>query len=318
MVKLDVTSPAKLNRQVAQYLAHLRVERALSQHTIAAYSADIDHYINFIQARKISDFADVTEKDVEHFLQDLQTGNLGKKLSASSVNRMLASIRNLHKFLILEGLSTHNPAKDVRPPKMPSRLPKAISVAQMHRLIEATTSSDDVIALRDRALFELLYGTGARISEITSLSIDDIDFDEASIRLFGKGRNERILPLGSYAIEATKAYLTRSRPALAQKGTQNGRGAHVVFLNKRGQALSRQSAWGIIQEVAQRAQIAGISPHTFRHSFATHLLQGGADVRAVQEMLGHSSVTTTQIYTKVTLETVQEVYANTHPRARYK
>ncbi|TBW23054.1 site-specific tyrosine recombinase XerD [Arcanobacterium bovis] len=299
---------------MSQYIAHLRVERALSKHTVAAYSADLKLYLDFVHARRISSFVDVSESDVESFLEGLQTGFSGKTLSAASVNRVLASVRNFHKFLVLDGISPHNPAKDVHPPKMPSRLPKAISIAQMQKLIDATMIGDDAISLRDHALFELLYGTGARISEITALSIDDIDFDQAAIRLFGKGRKERILPLGSYALDAIKQYLVRSRPILANKG----KGASAVFLNKRGQPLSRQSAWGIIQEVAQRVDITGISPHTFRHSFATHLLQGGADVRIVQEMLGHSSVTTTQIYTKVSLDTVQEVYANAHPRARHK
>ncbi len=303
-----------LAKPCRQYLAHLRVERALSRHTVDAYTSDLNYYVEHLTQQDIGNFCDVSETTIQEFIDDLQSSQCKKPFSRSSVNRMLASIRGLHKFLVLEGIVHNNPAADIKPPKMPQRLPKAISIAQMQRLIEATMAEEEVIALRNRALFELLYGTGARVSEAVGLSIDDVDFNQATIRLFGKGNKERILPLGRFAIDALNAYLVRSRPVLSRKG----RGTPALFLNKRGQTLSRQSAWETIQNVAQKVGLEGISPHTFRHSFATHLLQGGADVRIVQEMLGHSSVTTTQIYTKVTRETLQEVYANAHPRARRK
>ncbi|QOR48625.1 site-specific tyrosine recombinase XerD [Trueperella pecoris] len=296
---------------IRQYLAHLSVERSLSEHTIAAYRRDIDHYVAHLRLRGVSAFTDATAEDAASFVDYLREGRSGKPFATSSVARMTTAIRRLHEFLFLEGRTTSDPTADLHPPKLGGRLPKAITVEEMNRLIEAASFGDGPVALRDRALVEILYGTGARISEAVGLTADDIDLDSATIRLFGKGRKERVLPLGRYAVEALEAYLVRGRPALAAKGT----GTASLFLNKRGKPLTRQSAWNAIAEIAQRAGIEGVSPHTFRHSFATHLLQGGADVRIVQEMLGHSSVTTTQIYTKVTGTTLREMYASSHPRA---
>ncbi|WP_353066821.1 tyrosine recombinase [Arcanobacterium hippocoleae] len=215
-------------------------------------------------------------------------------LANSSIARILAAVRGMHRFALSEGITQTDPAAEVKPPKLAKRLPKAITISQMEQLIQAT-GNETPVQLRDRALCELLYGTGARISEAVGICMDDIDFTQQIIRLFGKGGKERLVPLGSYAIAALTAYAVRSRPMLAEKG----KGSTAFFLNKRGNRLSRQSAWEVIQNAAQSAQLENISPHTFRHSFATHLLQGGADIRSVQEMLGHSSVTTTQIYTKV-------------------
>jgi len=195
------------------------------------------------------------------------------------------------------------------------RLPKALTVPQTQALLEAAGDADTPVGLRDRALLELLYATGARISEAVGLVVDDLDPDSGCLRLFGKGRKERVVPVGRCARDALDAYLVRGRPLLAQRG----RGAPEVFLNTLGRPLSRQSAWGVLRQAAERAGLGEgrhVSPHTLRHSFATHLLAGGADVRVVQEMLGHASVTTTQIYTKITVEHLRRVYATSHPRAR--
>ena len=222
-------------------------------------------------------------------------------------------MRGWHKFIAEEGITADNPAAQVKPPAIAKRLPKALSISQVEALIEAANIDDSPLGLRDRALIELLYATGARISEVVSLSIDDFDRDNGVVRLFGKGAKERIVPVGRYALAALDAYLVQSRPILGLKGT----GSPAIFLNTLGRPLSRQSAWAVLQSAAKRANLSEhISPHTLRHSFATHLLNGGADVRVVQEMLGHASVTTTQIYTKVTIDHLREVYATSHPRAR--
>ncbi len=303
----------KLQKDVELYLAHLRIERALATNTLQAYQRDLAKYLHYLTVQNITDFREIDTSVVAGFLDYLHNTSKesSKTFTNSSVSRTLAAVRGLHKFLFTENITPHNPAHEVKPPKIGQRLPKAITIAQMEKLFDTVNNPQDVVQLRDRALLEILYGTGARISEAVKLTADDIDLENAVIRLFGKGAKERILPLGSYAIAALEAYLVRSRPVLAIKGSGNA----LLFLNKRGKPLSRQSAWGIIQEISAKAGIEDISPHTFRHSFATHLLQGGADIRVVQEMLGHSSVTTTQIYTKVTPETLREVYTIAHPRA---
>ncbi len=221
-------------------------------------------------------------------------------------------MRGLHRFWLLEGVTETDPAAPVRPPTPAKRLPKAISVDQVEALLGAAALGDTPTSLRDRALLEVLYGCGARISEAVGLDVDDIDLDAGAVRLHGKGGKQRVVPLGSFAREATDAYLVRARPLLATRGP----GTPAVFLNSRGGRLSRQSAWTALRAAAERAGLAAtVSPHTLRHSFATHLLDGGADVRTVQELLGHASVTTTQIYTLVTAEKLREVYAAAHPRA---
>jgi integrase/recombinase XerD len=227
----------------------------------------------------------------------------------------VVAVRGFHRFLVLEGRTAIDPAGQVQPPAAPKRLPKAISLDAVERVLAAAASTealDSGKGLRDRALLELLYGCGARISEAVGCAIDDLDLDSGLVRLHGKGSKERIVPLGSYAVAALQAYLVRGRPELAGRG----KGTPAVFLNARGGPLSRQSAWAVLAGAADRAELAGqVSPHTLRHSFATHLLEGGADVRVVQELLGHASVTTTQLYTRVTADTLREVYTATHPRA---
>ncbi len=261
----------------------------------------------------------MTEGDVAAFLVSLREGDAGGghgPLAASSAARTIVAVRGFHRFLATEGQVSTDPADAVAPPRPPSRLPKAIPVDDVIRLLEAASVGDTPVSLRDRALFEVLYGVGARISEAVGLDIDDVELAPSApgaARLLGKGGKERVVPMGSYAREAVTAYLVRGRPSLAV----HGKGTPALFLNQRGARLSRQSAWAALQQAADRAGLSGhLSPHTLRHSFATHLLDGGADVRVVQELLGHASVTTTQIYTLVSVQRLREVYAMAHPRAR--
>jgi integrase/recombinase XerD len=311
------------------WLDHLRVERGAADNTLTSYRRDLARYDQFLNGRGISDPAFVREVDVTQFLASLREGGPERApLSASSAARTLIAVRGLHRFLALEGATAADPAVGVAPPKVPKRLPKAISVEEVESLLSAASLGDSAAALRDRAMLEVLYGAGARISEAVGLDLDDIDFGETepvvadldqvnrrpgSVRLVGKGSRERIVPLGSYAREAVTAYTVRARPSMALRG----KGTPALFLNLRGGRLSRQGAWGAIHAAAERADLGDrVSPHTLRHSFATHMLEGGADVRVVQELLGHASVTTTQIYTMVTVQHLREVYAEAHPRAR--
>ncbi|WP_258723395.1 site-specific tyrosine recombinase XerD [Cellulomonas sp. NS3] len=314
----DRPDPAgPLHDAVRDYLAHLTVERGLSTNTLGAYRRDLARYVQYLKAAGRRAPADVTERDVEDFVLVVRTGSDGGALlSASSAARAVVAVRGWHRFCALEGLTGTDAASAVRPPAQPRRLPKAISTDDVERLLEAAGAGDGPGPLRDRALLELLYSTGARISEAVGLDVDDLDLTpgRSAVRLLGKGSKERVVPVGSYAVEAVEAYVVRGRPALAAAG----RGTSALFLNTRGSRLSRQSAWAVLRASAERAQLpasAHVSPHTLRHSFATHLLAGGADVRVVQELLGHASVTTTQVYTLVTRDTLREVYATAHPRA---
>jgi integrase/recombinase XerD len=304
------------DRVVQTYLDHLTVERGLAANTIASYRRDLARYQEFCLDRGIADTADVSESDVAAFLAALRAGDPAHPpLGAASAARALVAVRGLHRFLVRDGRAAADPASSVRPPKLPRRLPKAISVADVERLIEASEGDHGPRALRDRALLELLYGAGARISEAVGLDIDDVDLTAGVVLLRGKGNKERRVPLGRYAVDAVSAYLVRGRAALVARAA---RPSPALFVNTRGGRLSRQSAWGVIRSCAERAGLDAdhLSPHTLRHSFATHLLDGGADVRVVQELLGHASVTTTQIYTLVTVDRLREVYAAAHPRAR--
>jgi integrase/recombinase XerD len=292
------------------YLAWLRVERGVSANTYAAYSRDLDRYIAYLSARGVTTLAGVVTHTVEEYVMSLHDGTDGHTaLTAASAARALAAVRGWHRFALREHLTTTDPAASVHPPKLPTNLPHALSVDAVLRLIEVSSVGDTPLEIRNHALVELLYGTGGRISEIVGLDIDDLGGD--SVRLFGKGSKERIVPVGSFARAAVEAYVTRARPGLAAKG----RGTPRLFLNTLGRPLSRVSAYQTLQVLGERAGIHGLTPHTLRHSCATHLLQGGADLRSVQEMLGHASVQTTQIYTAVTPDTLREVYAMAHPRA---
>ena len=311
-----------LVRATRGWLDHLRVERGSSKHTLKAYQRDLGRYLEFLKARGVATPEDVSESAVTDFLAALRIGDEEHQpLAASSAARALVAVRGFHKFLTLEGEVTQDPAQQVAPPTPARRLPKAISIEEVERLLDAAAVGDTPASLRDRALLEVLYGCGARVSEAIGLDVDDLNLGEEDdpeqgggvVRLFGKGNKERIVPLGRYATGALEAWLVRGRPAFAV----HGKGTPAIFLNQRGGRLSRQSAWTVIQKAAERANLSGhLSPHTLRHSFATHLLDGGADVRVVQELLGHASVTTTQIYTLVTARHLREVYAQAHPRAR--
>jgi integrase/recombinase XerD len=337
------------------YLDHLAVERGLAANTIAAYRRDLQRYARFLAAAGAT-VASVDERLVTAYLRSLrEPGEAESVLSPASAARALSAVRGLHQFAAREGHTDADPSRDVAPPALPRRLPHALSIDEVHRLLAAARTGDDPLALRDVALLELLYATGARVSEAVGLSVDDVDLgrpvddvdpggpSEASARgggstagdrdgrsiassvlLWGKGGRTRVVPLGGYARDALAAYLVRARPALlaaagrtaAGRGFRTVRQPHLLFRNSRGGPLTRQGAWLVLRAAAERAGLDRVSPHTLRHSFATHLLDGGADVRVVQELLGHASVTTTQIYTLVTVDKLREVYAVTHPRAR--
>lgn len=302
-------TPTLLDRQVRGWLDHVRVEKGASDNTLSSYRRDLGKYAAFLRERDITGATGVTEGDVTDFLASLRD----RGLAASSAARTLVAVRGFHRFLALEGETPGDPAAQVAPPTPPSRLPKAIPVSSVERLLAAASLGDTPRSLRDRALLEVLYGAGARITEAVSLAVDDLDLESGVVRLLGKGNKERVVPIGRYASEAVAAYLVRGRPSFASKG----KGSPRLFLGERGGPLSRQSAWAILQRVAESADLREhVSPHTMRHSFATHLLDGGADVRVVQELLGHASVTTTQIYTMVSIQRLREVYAGAHPRAR--
>jgi integrase/recombinase XerD len=304
-----------LLRPVRTYLDHLVVERALSANTLAAYRRDLDRYVAWLAGAGVTDLAAVTPRQVASYLASLRDGTADHPaLAATSAARAISAVRGLHRFAVREGIAPTDPSRDITPPTPPKRLPKALPVDDVTRLLAATGPPDQPLAMRDRALLEFLYGTGARISEAVGADRDDIDLVDESVILRGKGGKTRLVPVGTYARAALDAYLVRARPALVAAG----RGTPAVFVNARGGRLSRQSAWTILHRAAEAAGLdAGrMSPHTLRHSYATHLLDGGADVRVVQELLGHASVTTTQVYTLVTVEHLREVYALAHPRAR--
>lgn len=309
--------PSAIDRGVTDYLQHMGVERGLAVNTLSAYRRDLSRYANYLALAGVARPDDVTRRHVTGFVQALSDGSDGGSvLGVRSAARTVVAVRGLHKFWALEGTTTADPASDVHPPMPGKRLPKAISVEEVTRILEAA-ATDTPTGLRDRALLEFLYSTGARISEAVGLDVDDISLEGADegpaiVRLFGKGSKERLVPLGSFGARALDSYLVRGRPLLAGKG----KGTPALFLNARGGRISRQSAWTILKAAAEKALITkDVSPHTLRHSFATHLLEGGADVRVVQELLGHASVTTTQVYTLVTADTLREIYAAAHPRA---
>ncbi|OAV60810.1 site-specific tyrosine recombinase XerD [Enteractinococcus helveticum] len=313
----NITIPEALQHHVTTYLNHLMIERGLSDNTLAAYRRDLQRYLRYLAQERVDDVTTITAHHLAGFLQALSSGshNMGN-LAQSSVNRVFIAARGWHRFMFLENTTSTNPAAEIKPPKTGQQLPEGLSIDEITRLLD-TPPIDTAQGLRDRAMMELLYATGARITEAIDLDVDDIvhldDDDTTVVRLFGKGSKERIVPLGSYAQRAVDAYLVRGRP----KHAAGGKGSPALFLNRFGGRLSRQTGWNVLKQAAEDAEItAEISPHTLRHSFATHLLQGGADVRVVQELLGHASVTTTQIYTQVTADTLREVFAYAHPRAQ--
>ena len=296
------------------YLDHLAVERGAAANTLASYRRDLRRYVEYLQQQAVGSITEVDAAVLGGFLAHLRSGDeTHPPLSATSSARAVVAVRGLHRFALRDGLVEVDVSREVKPPTPPRRLPKAISADEVERLLDAAGYARTPLAIRDRALLETLYATGARISEAVGLAVDDVDLPDRTVLLAGKGGKQRRVPLGSFAARALEAYVVQVRPGLVVLGA----GTPQLFLNARGGPLSRQSAWLVLRAAAERAGLAtGISPHTLRHSFATHLMDGGADVRVVQELLGHSSVTTTQIYTLVTVDRLREVYSTAHPRAR--
>ncbi|MGH2739762.1 MAG: site-specific tyrosine recombinase XerD [Actinomycetota bacterium] len=298
---------------VDRFLDYLSVERGLAGNTLEAYRRDLTRYVGFLRQRGIRDPARAREQDIAAFVADLSASEYepGRRYEASSVARALAAVRSLHRFLVRDGRAEADPAEAVARPKVPRSLPKPLSQDEVGLLLEAP-GREGPVALRDSALLETLYGAGLRISELVALDVDDVDLDEGSVRAMGKGSKERIIPLGRYGVKALERYLVQARAELAGPRT---RGA--LFLNQRGGRLTRQGCTNIVKTMARRAGIRHrVTPHMLRHSFATHLLEGGADVRVVQELLGHARLSTTQIYTLITSDRLRDVYESAHPRAR--
>jgi integrase/recombinase XerD len=300
------------------------VERGLAASTVESYRRDLRRYASVLARRGKTRLGEITPADVADFLASLREGDAEHAaLAVSSAARAVIAVRGLHAFAVAQGLAGTDPAREVQPPAPPRRLPKAITIEDVEGLLDAAgPGPDDLSAeprlLRDRALLEFLYGTGARISEATGLDIDELQLGAAPeypvVRLIGKGGKHRVVPVGRYAVRALEAYLVRARPGLA-RASHRASASPAVFLNARGGRLTRQGAWGVLHAAAARVGLPDVSPHTLRHSFATHMLDGGADIRVVQELLGHASVTTTQVYTLITVDRLREVYATSHPRA---
>jgi integrase/recombinase XerD len=300
---------------VRRYLDYLAVERGLAANTLGAYRRDLHRYAGWLAQRGIDDPTMVGEADLVAFLGALRLGGTpaGTRYRASTVARSLAAVRGFHRFLLRERLAGADPSRDLGTPKVPASLPKALSIEQVEALLDAV-AGDDRLAIRDRALLETLYAAGLRVSEATAMDVDDLDLEDGMVRAFGKGAKERLVPIGRSARRALEAYLVRARPLLA-----GPRAGPALFLNAQGMRLTRQGCWKILRGHARHAGLeVGISPHVLRHSFATHLLAGGADIRSVQELLGHASLATTQVYTRVTQDRLREVYLRAHPRARMR
>ena len=305
-----------MNFQAAStnYLNHLRIERALATNTIESYQRDLGKFSDFLSVEG-KNFIELQPSDVTDFTVFLKAS----QISASSTNRCISALKGFYKYCALE-YEVFNPTAESTTLKTPRRLPKALSISEITSLIDSAKREGDPVSLRDCAIFEILYSTGARVSEVIGINFADISTQDLEgerisvIKLRGKGSKERIVPLGKFAFAALEEYLVRTRPLLAAK---NAKSESALFLNSRGKRLSRQSAWQIVLDAAQATGLTGkVSPHVFRHSYATHLLDGGADIRVVQELLGHASVTTTQIYTLITIDKVRESYSSAHPRAK--
>ena len=305
----------KFDNALQSFVDHLTIERGLSSNSISAYKRDLAKFSDYLTIEKL-DFERLTENEIISFEVWLK----GLGMAVTSINRNISALKSFYKYLAQE-FSTNNPVSAVLSSKVPRRLPKALTIKEITSLIDSTKREGDPISLRDHAIIELLYGTGARVSEIVGIDVNDFAKSDVegnpitTLKLRGKGSKERIVPLGSFAKNALDEYLVRIRPNLLSK-SKSARVETALFLNQRGSRLSRQSAWQMISDAADATGLSGkVSPHVFRHSYATHLLDGGADIRVVQELLGHASVTTTQIYTLITIDKVREAYATAHPRA---
>ena len=305
----------QFDKAAQSFLDHLQIERALSANSISAYRRDLKKFTEFLSEKKL-DFATISENEVVTYEVELKS----RGLSLASINRSTSALKTFYKYLSRE-FGITDPTTSIATNKLPRKLPKALTISEIESLISSAERSSNAASLRDRAILEILYGTGARVSEVVGINVGDFGkttlegTEIATLKLRGKGSKERIVPLGSFAKTALDNYLVRFRPQLVAKSSGN-RSENSLFLNSRGTRLSRQSAWQIVIAAAEACDLSGkVSPHVFRHSYATHLLDGGADIRVVQELLGHSSVTTTQIYTLITMDKVREAYATAHPRA---
>lgn len=337
--------------KIQQFLNHISVERGLSPKTVEAYESDLTKYTNWLrEARKINDVSKITQLDIEEYVRAMSSQAMSsqamaaQRLGPRTIARRIASIHEWNKFMLSNAQIASDPSAEVKAPKQSEHLPDVLSISEVERVIDAAGGfgSTDAVSLRDRALVEFLYATGARVSEAVGLKFEDIDLSESVVRLSGKGQKQRLVPIGKCAVRALRDYLDKSRPILASraqkspatastasnsssksslnsssKSASKSANSHMIFLNKRGKSLSRQSAWEAISRAGKMAKIGKeLHPHTLRHSFATHLISGGADVRTVQELLGHASVTTTQIYTHISPDALMEAYVMSHPRAR--
>ena len=302
-----VFSMLTLDRVKGLYLDHLTVERGLAKNTLSAYQQDLNRFILTVGKNEVKYVEQITSENLSKYLADLSSA----KLSATSMARHFAAIKGFFKFAVKENMIATDPSASISSPKLPSRLPKALQVTEIDRLI-ATVSTPDLVGYRNLAILEFMYGTGCRISEVADLDIDDLDLVEHTVRVSGKGEKQRLVPLGAYASNALNQYLVSARPSFVSGKAVD---TAAVFRNQRGGRLTRQGIWAILRQAAAAAEIPHMTPHSLRHSFATHLLEGGADIRVVQELLGHSSVATTQIYTKVSIDGLRSVYAHSHPRA---
>ncbi len=341
--------------KIQQFLNHISVERGLSPKTVEAYESDLTKYTNWLrEARKINDVSKITQLDIEEYVRAMSSQAMSSQAMSSqnlgprTIARRIASIHEWNKFMLSNAQIASDPSAEVKAPKQSEHLPDVLSISEVERVIDAAGGfgSTDAVSLRDRALVEFLYATGARVSEAVGLKFEDIDLAESVVRLSGKGQKQRLVPIGKCAVRALRDYLDKARPILASRAQKSEASAesqlksqvksssksqvnsssnassksansHMIFLNKRGKALSRQSAWEAISRAGKMAKIGKeLHPHTLRHSFATHLISGGADVRTVQELLGHASVTTTQIYTHISPDALMEAYVMSHPRAR--
>ena len=341
--------------KIQQFLNHISVERGLSPKTVEAYESDLTKYTNWLrEARKINDVSKITQLDIEEYVRAMSSQAMSsqvmavQRLGPRTIARRIASIHEWNKFMLSNAQIASDPSAEVKAPKQSDHLPDVLSISEVERVIDAAGGfgSTDAVSLRDRALVEFLYATGARVSEAVGLKFEDIDLAESVVRLSGKGQKQRLVPIGKCAVSALRDYLDKARPILASRAQKSqvtaesqasaksqataksqaksssnasskSANSHMIFLNKRGKSLSRQSAWEAISRAGKMAKIGKeLHPHTLRHSFATHLISGGADVRTVQELLGHASVTTTQIYTHISPDALMEAYVMSHPRAR--
>jgi integrase/recombinase XerD len=305
--------PRALARAIESFLDHLKVERGVAPNTVAAYKRDLALYLTYLAECGVADPRAISEGHVGEFLARLRNREYrpGQAYSPATVARVLSAVRGMHRYLVREGVTQLNPAEPIGSPRTPRALPKALSQPEVDRLL-AAVPDEGAGNVRDRAILETLYAAGLRISELTALDVDDVDLDSRTVRCLGKGDKERVVPFGRAAVDALRAYLVQARPAMVR-----GRAEPGLFLNTRGRRLTRQGCWKLLKKYAKRADLRRrISPHTLRHSFATHLLDGGADVRDVQELLGHASVSTTQVYTLVSQEKLRAVYDRAHPRAK--